>query len=193
VTTTELAADPSPSPAGAQPGRRWVKLALAIVCLAIAMMWVYALFFASKKAAYRVDDAAWRQHAQATCAVYEQQRLALVDTSAGYIAHPSHEQMLQRADVVDAATDLLERELDEITSFPVSSERDQNLIGKYRGYYQTLLHDRRVYTRSLRAFELQPYGETKVDGGPVTNVIVDFATVNEMKSCAPPGELGGDL
>ena len=28
--------------------------------------------------------------------------------------------------------------------------------------------------------------------GPVTNAILDFTKVNEMESCAPPGELGGD-
>ena len=193
MSTTDVFERSSARPPHVKPGRRWVKIGLAVVCLAIAAMWVYALFFASKKAAYRVDDVAWRQHAQATCAVYEQRRLTLVDTSEGYIANPTNEQMLQRADVVDAATDLLEQELDDITTFPVATERDQRLVDKYRGYFEILLQDRRVYTRALRAFELQPYGETKVDGGPVTNIIIDFATVNEMKSCSPPGELGGDI
>ena len=41
-------------------------------------------------------------------------------------------------------------------------------------------------------FDLQPYGETLVDGGPVTNLLTDFAVVNEIPACAPPNELGGD-
>ncbi len=44
----------------------------------------------------------------------------------------------------------------------------------------------------LRSFELGPYRETKVEGGPVTNLLVDFATVNELPHCSPPQELGGD-
>jgi hypothetical protein len=55
-----------------------------------------------------------------------------------------------------------------------------------------MIADRRAYTERLRAFELGPYLETKVDGGPVTNVLLDFANGNRMPACRPPGELGGD-
>lgn len=184
------------SPAGAgperRPGRRWVRIALTVVCLGLAAMWVYALFFASKKAAYKVDDPTWRAHAEETCARYEEQRLALVDTGAGYIAEPTQEQMIERADVVDQATDLLQAMLDEVTALRPASERDQDIVDKFQGFYSTMIADRRAYTERLRNFELEPYRETKVDGGPVTNLLVDFATVNELSHCTPPQELGGD-
>lgn len=183
----------TPAGAGRRPGRRWVRIVLLVISLAIAAMWVYALFFASKDAAYKVDDPAWRANAEAVCARYEEQRLALTDTSGGYIAEPTHEQMLERADVVDRATDLLEAMLDELTAFPVASQADRDLVAKYRGFYETMLADRRAYTARLRAFELAPYRETAIEGGgPVTNLLVDFATVNELPDCRPPQELGGD-
>ncbi len=174
------------------PGRRVVRVLLLVVCLAIGAMWVYALFFASKDAAYKVDDPAWREHAETVCTRYEEQRLALTDTSGGYIEAPTQEQMLERADVVDRATDLLAAMVEEITTFPVTSDSDRELLATYRGFYDTMIADRRAYTARLRAFELGPYRETKVGGGPVTNLLVDFATVNELPHCRPPQELGGD-
>jgi hypothetical protein len=181
------------APAGhPSPGRPWVKALIALMCLGITVMWIYAFFFASKKAAYKVDDPVWRKHAEAVCHTYEEQRLALVDTAGGYIAHPTHEQMVQRADVVDRATELLLRSLDDVTTVVPSSARDQALVAKYRGYYETVIADRRAYTASLRAFDLVPYRETVVDGGPVSNILIDFVTVNQIKSCSPPGELNGD-
>ena len=102
----------------APPRRRitFTKVLLVVICLGLLAMWVYAFGFASKKAAYRVDDVAWRQQAQAICQRYEAERLALVDTDAGYIAEPTNEQMLERADVVDRATDLVEAELAELVA-----------------------------------------------------------------------------
>ena len=111
---------------------------------------------------------------------------------AGYIENPTPEQMLQRADVVERATDILQSELDEVTAVRPTSPRDQDLVDKYRGFWEILLQDRRDYIERLRRLELEPYGETLVGEGPVSNVIIDFTTVNEIRTCAPPGELGGD-
>ncbi len=173
-------------------GRPLVRVLLLVVCVAIASMWVYALFFASKKAAYKVDDPAWRANAEEVCARYDAQRLALTDTAGGYIAEPTPDQMRARADVVDQATDLLQAMLDEMTGVQPASGRDQQLVEDYRGFYETMIADRRAYTARLRALELEPYRETKVGSGPVTNLLVDFATVNELPHCSPPQELGGD-
>lgn len=182
-----------PVPAGQRRrGRPILRILLLVVCLAIAAMWIYALFFASKKAAYKVDDPAWRANAEQVCARYEAQRLALTDTASGYIAEPTPAQMRERADVVDQATDLLEAMVDEMTAFPTATERDQQLVATYRGFYETMIADRRAYTARLRALELAPYRETEVGGGPVTNLLVDFSTVNELEHCRPPQELGGD-
>lgn len=182
-------------PAADAPRRRltFTKLVLVVICLALVAMWVYAFGFAPKKAAYRVDDAAWRSRAQDICARYETERLKLVDTEAGYIAEPTEAQMIERADIVDAATDIMAAGLAEVIAVLPASERDRSLVSQYHGYYNTLLADRRRYTAQLRQLVVRPYTETVVDRSPVTNVITDFAIVNEMRACTPPGELGGDV
>lgn len=195
---TEPSAAPSDTatePAVGEPRPRRIRpvaVLLTAVVVLIAAMWVYALFFASKEAAYRVDDDAWRARAEEVCRRYQAERLQLVDLEEGYIAEPTQEQMLERADVVDRATDLLEAQLDELLAVRPQGTEDTALLTDFERYWRIVLDDRRAYTARLREFDLQPYLETKVDGGPVTNLLVDFSTVNEIKSCSPPNELGGD-
>jgi hypothetical protein len=182
-----------PASLPSQPARRpspW-RYVVAIALVLLTAMWVYALFFASKKATYRVDDDAWRADAEQICRAAETERRALVDTSAGYIADPTPEQAVERADLVDQATDIIEGALDDVVALPLTTDRDRSLVADYEQYYRIVIADRRVYSARLREFDLRPYGETKVDGGPVSNVIIDFTTVNEMKSCAPPSDLTG--
>jgi hypothetical protein len=182
-----------PASLPSQPARRsspW-RYVVAIALVLLTTMWVYALFFASKKATYRVDDDAWRASAEQICRAAELERRDLVDTTAGYIAEPTPEQAVERADLVDQATDIIEAALDDVVALPLTADRDRSLVADYEGYYRTVIADRRVYTARLREFDVRPYGETKVDGGPVSNVIIDFTTVNEMKSCAPPSDLTG--
>src|SRR4051812_5715997 len=85
------------------PRRRWVTAILVVVCSLIAAMWVYAFGFASKQGVYFVTDKAWRTAADQICVRATQERLALVDTSGGFISNPTHEQMTERADIVDTA------------------------------------------------------------------------------------------
>ena len=176
----------------AGPGRRWVRWLLVVVVALIAAMWVYAFVFASRKGVYRVDDDAWRNEAKITCTAAQSQRFALADTQGGYIANPTDEQMLEHAAVVDTSTDLLEDMLDRIEVLPVASARDQQLVATFMRYYRIIISDRRAYTARLRQFDLAPYRETIEGGGPVTNIVTDFTSGNDIKECVPPGELGGD-
>ncbi len=186
-----------PAPAGPSPDRprrRWTPLRSIVVvaCLLLAAMWVYALFFATKEAAYQVSDPDWRRQAAEICSRNEQQRRQLADVDEGYISDPTPEQMLQRADIVEQATNLIEASLEEVLAIPVTSERDRSIVADFERYYRIVLADRRVYIDRLRAFDLRPYGETRVGNGPVSNVLIDFVTVNQMKACAPPSDLTTD-
>ena len=100
------------------------------------------------------------------------------------------------ADIVDKATDILERMLDDLVAIPVDNEDDATRVEFFAENYRIVLADRRRYTASLRRFELVPYSETVVGGGPVTNVVLDFTAGvkgNDVPECSPPGELGGDV
>jgi hypothetical protein len=172
--------------------RRWVKAILVLICALIAAMWVYAFGFATKTGVYFVTEKAWRTSAEQICVDATQQRLALVDTSQGYIAKPTHEQMTQRAAIVDRATDILDHMINDLDALPLASTDDQERVAVFVKYYREIINDRRAYTARLRAFDLAPYRETLVDGSPVTNTVIDFTTGNDIQHCMPPGELGGD-
>ena len=89
----ETAVDTELEPAPPPKTRGWVKAILIVICALIAAMWVYAFVFAPKSGVYFVTEKAWRTSADQICASAEQQRLALVDTSEGYISNPTHAQM----------------------------------------------------------------------------------------------------
>jgi hypothetical protein len=188
----ETAVDPEIEPAPHKT-RGWVKATLILICALIAAMWVYAFVFAPKEGVYFVTEKAWRASADQICATAEQQRLALADTDEGYIANPTQAQMIQRADIVDQATDLLDGMVTDIEALPLAGAKDRERVTIFVKYYRQIISDRRAYTARLRAFDLGPYRETLVHGGPVTNVVIDFTTGNDIAHCMPPGELGGDL
>jgi hypothetical protein len=165
---------------------------LILICALIAAMWVYAFGFASKTGVYFVSEKGWRTSAEQICNTATQRRLALADTSQGYISNPTHEQMLQRADIVDKATDTLDQMVTALEALPLVTSDDRERVTTFVKYYREILSDRRAYTARLRAFDLAPYRETLVNGSPVTNTVIDFTTGNAIPHCMPPGELGGD-
>jgi hypothetical protein len=175
-----------------QKSRPWVRAILIFVCLLIGAMWVYAFGFASKTGVYYVTEKSWRTSAEQICVDATQRRLALADTTQGYIAKPTHAQMIQRADIVDRATDTLDKMIDDLDALPLVSSDNRERVTVFVKYYREITSDRRAYTARLRAFDLQPYRETMVHGSPVTNTVIDFTTGNDVPHCMPPGELGGD-
>ena len=176
--------------------RTWVKLLLIALCALMATMWIYYFFFASDEGVYQLQDESWRVAAQPICAAASAEREALIDTSGGYITNPTNEQMVQRADIVDRATDILEQMIADIAAIPVDNDDDVTRLEFFEENYRLVIADRRRYTASLRAFDLVPYTETVVGGGPVSNVVLDFTAGvkgNNVPECSPPGELGGDV
>jgi len=178
-----------------------VKLFLIACCAVVAAMWIYYLasdsgVIGQPTAVYQVQDTSWRAAASPICKAAGAKLDALTNTQGGYITHPTHEQMLQRADIVDKATDIVEQMLNEIVAIPVNNSDDELRIQTFDENYRKILADRRRYTANLRAFKLEPYSETLVGGGPVSNVVLDFTAGvkgNDVPECSPPGELGGDV
>ncbi len=190
--TTKYAVDPTKAPRS----RASVKIAIALCLVAVCLMWVYYFFFATNEGVYQVQDMSWRVAAHEVCAAASLEREALADTSGGYIAKPTDAQMLQRADIVDKATDILQQMVSDLAAIPVSGDKDATRVEFFLENYRIVLSDRRRYTAGLREFKLEPYNETAVGGGPVSNVVLDFTAGvkgNDIPECSPPGELGGDV
>ena len=79
----------------------------SLVCLLLLAMWVYAFGFASKKACTSSPTRRGATREQ-ICAKRRAATAGAGDTSQGYISNPTHAQMIQRADIVDKATDILD-------------------------------------------------------------------------------------
>lgn len=193
MTLTEIAPDTLP----VAPKHNWfVRIVLILICAALVVMWVYYFVFASDKGVYEMQDSSWREKASPICVAAQAERVALVDTEGGYISNPTPEQMLQRADIVDQATDIIEQMLNDIVAIPVNNGDDRLRLATFEENYRIVVADRRRYSATLRELKLQPYNETIVGGGPVSNVVLDFTAGvkgNDVPECSPPGELGGDL
>ena len=99
--------------------------------------------------------------------------------------------MLQRADIVDRATDTLDGMIRDVAALPLERTDDRQRVAIFVKYYRQIMADRRAYTARLRAFDAGPYRESLVNGSPVTNTVIDFTTGNAIQHCMPPDELGG--
>lgn len=179
------------------PRHGWfVRILLIAICAVLAAMWVYYFLFASDTGVYQLQDKTWREKASAICVTAQAERTALVDTDAGYISNPTDEQMLQRADIVEQATDIVEQMLNDILAIPVDNDDDRIRLATFEENYRIVIADRRRYIATLRELKLEPYNETIVGGGPVSNVVLDFTAGvkgNDVPECSPPGELGGNI
>ncbi|MEQ1874013.1 MAG: hypothetical protein ABL953_09815 [Ilumatobacteraceae bacterium] len=179
------------------PRHGWfVRILLIAICAVLAAMWVYYFLFASDTGVYQLQDKSWREKASTICVAAQAERTALVDTEEGFISNPTDEQMLQRADIVEQATDIVEQMLNDILAIPVDNDDDRLRLETFEENYRIVIADRRRYIATLRELKLEPYNETIVGGGPVSNVVLDFTAGvkgNDVPECSPPGELGGNI
>jgi hypothetical protein len=177
-----------------RPKRRWVRWLLGGTCLVIAGMWAYVFLVRPTPIytdVYVMTAPGWHDTAKAICDDANARRVGLGDMSGGLITDPTPEQMRRRADIVDEATDIVERMVADILAIPTTSAEDADRMATFQKYYAMVIDDRRTYATALRNLERVPYRESEVAGGPVTNVLTDFTSANGIPRCGPPGELAG--
>jgi hypothetical protein len=170
-------------------GRSPWKVALALAGLAAFFaFWTWALFFASKEPINAIGDDAWTSRAEQICVAADEERLALADFREMQDATP--ELVRERADIVDAATDVIERMLDDVVSVTPASTKGQDLIPQWEADYRAYIDSRRVFAADLRTTgENTAFFEPEANGIPVSEKLEVFAADNEMASCAPPRDL----
>lgn len=150
-------------------------------------MWVYALFFASKEAINKIGDEQWSQRAEVRCAQAKRERMALIDLRR--IDEPGTGGLVQRASLVDSATDTIERMLDDLSSVLPDDAKGRAIVPQWLAEYRTYVEDRRLYAVALRAGNNAPFAETAFEGLPLSERLATFAGDNRMPSCAPPIDL----
>lgn len=180
------AAPPAPrSPGRPAPWKRYGVLALLAV---FAAFWTWALFFASKESINRIGDRDWAARAEQICAEATTEREALADYTR--IDRATPELIQRRADIVDAATDILTAMLDAVVAVAPDDAKGRELIPQWERDYRTYLADRRAFAEELRRTgDNLAFYETASDGIPLSEKVATFAGDNEMPSCAPPRDL----
>lgn len=176
-----------PEPNGGKPAA-WKRYGLLVLVLAFAAFWAWALFFASKEAVNRVGDRAWAARAEQICAAAQVEREALADYTR--IDRPTPELIRQRAELVDAATDMADAMLVEVLAELPTDAKGADIVPEWGADYRVYLADRRAYADELRGSgENLAFYETGRDGIPLSEKVATFAGDNEMPSCAPPRDL----
>ena len=93
--------------------------------------------------------------------------------------------LAERGDIVDQATDILERMLDDVVAVAPTDDKGRAIVPQWEADYRTYLEDRRAFADGLRPGENEPFTETAVDGIPISEKLDRFAGDNEMPACAP--------
>jgi len=97
--------------------------------------------------------------------------------------------LAERAGIVDEATAIVETMLDDVVAVPPDDGKGRAIVPQWEADYRTYLENRREFTALLRSGENEPFRETAVDGIPISEKLEQFASDNEMPSCAPPRDL----
>ena len=179
---------PSSSPTPTRETRSVLTRTAALIGLGVfATFWIWALFFASKEGVNRIEDRAWVESAQSICETAADERTALANYTR--LDEGGAELIRQRADIVDEATDTLERMLNSLEALPLTGEKGQAIIPLWIDEYRTYLGDRRNYAAQLReSGENLPFYET-ANQIPISERLATFAADNEMPACKPPLDL----
>lgn len=101
------------------------------------------------------------------------------------------EDHVERADVLDDATDLVEAMVDEIDADAPKTGEDAVSLEGWIGDWRTYVANRRDYADRLRSDpEARLLLDQSLGGDSVDKPIEIFADVNDMPTCATPGDVG---
>lgn len=132
----------------------------------------------------RLDDTAWTEAAEETCAATRADLARLPYAS-------EVDSLTERADLLDAATDELEvmvRRLDGL--FPPSDAEEARAVERWLADYREYVQNRRDYADRFRQGLDEPFRVTDRGGFQIDVLVDDFAHVNYMESCETPDDVG---
>jgi len=170
-----------------KPRNPWVIGALGIAISFIVAMWIYAFFFAPEVGVNRIDDRAWAKRAEASCSQAKTDLQKLADYRRVNKVGPNA--LAERADIVEKANTILAKMLDSLADPLPTDVEGRKIIPLWLEDYHTYLTDRVTYVAHLRAGNDAGFGETEINGNPISNFLGDVARQNNMPSCQAPLDL----
>lgn len=181
--------DPAVTDGTDTPRRLRPTLVLAAVFFVLlagfwGWIWYYHLSgYGERDMPDRLDDLSWTAEAEQVCFAAEERIAAL---PGAHLASSADE----RADVIAAATDELERMIDELeTIAPAGSSEDATITAAWLADYRIFVEDRYRYADALREDPGARFLVTEKQGSYITAPIDRFARVNEMEGCMAPGDV----
>jgi hypothetical protein len=165
----------------------FLRLVTGITVAFILVMWVYALFFASKDSINKFSDRQWAAKAQQRCLLAIEERKQLADYRI--VDSLGTDALGERADLVDKATDTIERFVLEFRKTLPTDPKGIALVTLWLNDYEIYIGDRRSFANDLRSGVNKQFSETSIEGLPLSEKIATFAADNEMKFCKPPIDL----
>lgn len=153
----------------------------------LGIMWVYALFIASKESINQFGDEAWQQRAENICNETAVAREELADYRL--ITDVGPDALSERADIVDKATEMLVQMVNQLASSTPTDAKGAELVPLWISDYRTYISDRYAYSQMLRSGINDAFAETMIDGLPLSEKLATFAADNYMVSCKPPRDL----
>jgi vacuolar-type H+-ATPase subunit H len=167
---------------------RLARIVLTVACGGIFAMWVYYFGFASRESFNRIGDDAWKARSEARCLIAENERFALQDLEKMNANDTAA--LKKKADIVETATDSLERAINDIAMDTPTDAKGQELVPQWISDYRIYIQNRRQFIDKLRTASTRPYfSETEVEGVPISERIGKFARENDMRTCQPPLDL----
>jgi vacuolar-type H+-ATPase subunit H len=167
---------------------RLARIVLTVACGGIFAMWVYAFGFASRESFNRIGDDAWKARSEARCLIAENERFALQDLRKMNANDTAA--LKKKADIVETATDSLERAINDIAMDSPTDAKGQELVPQWISDYRIYIQNRRQFIDKLRTASTRPFfSETEVEGVPISERIGKFARENDMRTCQPPLDL----
>jgi vacuolar-type H+-ATPase subunit H len=167
---------------------RLARIVLTVACGGIFAMWVYAFGFASRESFNRIGDDAWKARSEARCLIAENERFALQDLEKMNANDTAA--LEKKADIVETATDSLERAINDIAMDSPTDAKGQELVPQWISDYRIYIQNRRQFIDKLRTASTRPFfSETEVEGVPISERIGKFARENDMRTCQPPLDL----
>jgi len=167
--------------------KRAVQVFLGVICLGIAMFWVYAFFFASKEGVNVLEDKAWTVRANEICQQANLDRDKLVDLRR--IDSVEGDALAERAVIIDKATAIIQKMVADVTAEVPTGIGDVRLMEIWKSLYVSWIGSRIDYTATLRTGVNAPFSESMEEGSPISDSINDFTTNNRMKACGAAMDL----
>ena len=164
-----------------------LRIFLTTTVALIVVMWIYALFFASKDSINKFEDREWAAGAQARCLLAKEERKQLSDYRI--VDQLGLDALKERADLIDIATDTIERFVAEFRTSLPRDPKGIEIVGLWLDDYEIYIADRRDFANDLRIGVDEQFAETPIDGLPISEKIATFAADNEMSFCKPPIDL----